>query len=248
MLSSLYMLKLLSVNTKWDLFTDRILALIQKEQPDILCLQEVLSRDIQAYENVMGSKANVYLMGGVAGEYTRSGSYDGMNIAIISKLPVKDVTSEYYAQYHDGTPVTDDESGLPYNRVLASVLVVSGGDEYRIATTHFTWTPHAFPDERQERDLAVFLKLLDGLGDFVLCGDLNAPRGMATFDTLAARYTDHIPAHYTSSLDPELHRLKGSKQLMIDGLFTTPEYECSDVELIFGVSDHAAIRAFLTKR
>jgi hypothetical protein len=45
-----------------------------------------------------------------------------------------------------------------------------------------------------------------------------------------------------TSIDPKLHRA-GALQLMVDGLFTTPGYEASDVMLHTGVSDHCAITA-----
>jgi hypothetical protein len=32
---------------------------------------------------------------------------------------------------------------------------------------------------------------------------------------------------------------------MVDGLFSTPDYNIRDVELVFGVSDHAAVRAIV---
>ncbi len=237
------MLKLLSVNIKWDLFTDRILDLIAKEQPDVLCLQEVLDRDLPAIERAFGATMHFVPMVRIPGHNLRVKESALMGIAIGSKYPLTHICVTPYAQYHDGTALSEDEEVTPYNRLLLSGVITAGGEDYRIATTHFTWTPHGFPDARQERDLAKLLPLLADLGDFVLCGDLNAPRGMATFAALAERYRDNIPPEYTTSIDPDLHRLKGSKQLMIDGLFSTPEYRSSDVALLFGVSDHAAIRA-----
>ncbi len=240
------MLKLLSVNIKWDLFTDRILDLIAKEQPDVLCIQELLDRDASLLEEAFGAPLHKVPMAKVDGMYTRSGQSGLMCVALGSRLPLSDIRIDHYARYHDGT-VLADEVHAPYNRLLLSGVVTAGGEDYRIATTHFTWTPHAAPDARQEADLAKFLPLLADLGDFVLCGDLNAPRGMATFAALAERYRDNIPPEYTTSIDPDLHRLKGTKHLMIDGLFSTPEYRCSDVALRFGVSDHAAISAQIEK-
>ena len=67
-------------------------------------------------------------------------------------------------------------------------------------------------------------------------------------------YTDTIPANYTSSLDKTLHR-KGDDpsrahlftDFMVDYLFTKPDYQASDVRLEFGISDHAAVVATISK-
>jgi endonuclease/exonuclease/phosphatase family metal-dependent hydrolase len=89
------------------------------------------------------------------------------------------------------------------------------------------------------------MEKLSGLPDFILTGDFNAPRGRATWDTLAAKYKDNIPARYTSSIDPS-HRA-GESPYVVDGIFTTPEYEARNVELHEGISDHKAVTATVVK-
>jgi len=89
--------------------------------------------------------------------------------------------------------------------------------------------------------------VLETLGDFVLAGDFNAPRGKEIFSLLAERYTDNIPQKYTSSIDGTLHKA-GPLPYMIDGIFSTPLYEVVDVEMVCGVSDHCAFKAFVTKK
>jgi endonuclease/exonuclease/phosphatase family metal-dependent hydrolase len=90
------------------------------------------------------------------------------------------------------------------------------------------------------------LELLDDRS-LVLCGDFNAPRGKEIFSRLAAHWTDHVPLAHTTSLDPVLHRA-GALQLMVDGIFSTPDYDVSGVRLHQGVSDHCAITARIGKR
>jgi hypothetical protein len=53
---------------------------------------------------------------------------------------------------------------------------------------------------------------------------------------------------YITSIDADLHRDgdKVRKPLMVDGLFTSPIYKCSNVRLQNGVSDHMAIVAEIT--
>ena len=89
---------------------------------------------------------------------------------------------------------------------------------------------------------ALFVKQAKTLGEFVFCGDTNAPRGKEAFDLIAKEFKDNIPTKYTSSLDPLLHRVKGLNY-MIDCLFTTSGYIATDVKLKDGVSDHMAVVA-----
>jgi hypothetical protein len=79
-----------------------------------------------------------------------------------------------------------------------------------------------------------------------LFGDFNAPRGKEIFSIFTEKLKDNIPLNYETSLDENLHRA-GKLTYMVDGCFTTPEYVASDVELRFGVSDHAAVLATITK-
>ena len=98
----------------------------------------------------------------------------------------------------------------------------------------------------QLEDVENMLALVKGLGEIVLVGDFNAPRGGETFSRIAKHYKDNIPAKYATSIDQHLHKVKGL-QYMVDGLFTTPAYSASDVKLVDGVSDHMAIVANMHK-
>jgi endonuclease/exonuclease/phosphatase family metal-dependent hydrolase len=99
--------------------------------------------------------------------------------------------------------------------------------------------------EKQTQDLKALLAILEKIPEFVLTGDFNAPRGRETGDTIAAKYKDNIPEHYTSSIDP-MHRA-GELPYVVDGIFTTPQYLASNVELHLGVSDHKAVTATIAK-
>jgi len=131
-------------------------------------------------------------------------------------------------------------------KVLTSVEIEKGGATFRVATTHFTWSEKGEASDLQKEDLGKLFPLLEGLREFVLCGDFNAPRGRTTFDAIAAKYKDNIPLEYTTSIDGSMHRA-GNLPYMVDGLFTTPEYQASNVALNSGVSDHLAITATIHK-
>ena len=75
--------------------------------------------------------------------------------------------------------------------------------------------------------------------------DTNAPRGTFIFDDLAKNYKDNIPESLSSTLDPILHRAKGI-EYVVDCVFSTKNYEVSDVKIHEGVSDHKGISGILT--
>jgi endonuclease/exonuclease/phosphatase family metal-dependent hydrolase len=90
------------------------------------------------------------------------------------------------------------------------------------------------------------LGILKDKRQYVLCGDFNASRGGEIYKTLSQCMKDNVPLSYDTSIDPERHRIKGLRA-MVDGLFTTPVYGVSDVRLHFGVSDHGALEAVVSR-
>ena len=175
-----------------------------------------------------------------------------MGVAILTKLPVTKTLAQYYKGDPDNLPVfvkyveggADNMAG-----VLLSVSIDVSGISYTLGTTHFTWTDKGAADDRQRRDLKSLFEKLDTFTDgIVFAGDLNAPRGREIFDEIAKRFKDNIPPEYETSLDQDLHRAPEEvKHLMVDGLFSTPEYSVTNASLNFGVSDHAAIVADIAK-
>lgn len=181
-----------------------------------------------------------------------------VGLGIFSRLPIR----EKFEKYYNGDRTRVGEMRLDMNAfqqhdlkcgVLAFCDIEKDGAVFRIGTTHFTWTPKGLPSDFQRLDLGVMLGHLQESGEFVLTGDFNAPRGGEIFGEIAARYQDNIPLHYATSLDIDLHvagklRPQELADKMVDGVFSTPGYQVSDVELHTGVSDHCAITAIVSKK
>ena len=135
---------------------------------------------------------------------------------------------------------------------LVSATVSLGAVAFTVCTTHFTWSEEGKATEEQRADMRALLALLEAKKEFVLCGDFNAPRGGEIFEMLSSRYTDNVPPQYKTSIDVNIHRAGRQRphelaDKMVDGLFTTPEYRCTSVELVNGVSDHMAVVAEIAK-
>lgn len=247
-------IKLVSVNIELNNHLDRVRGFLEQEKPDVVCLQEVYKSDLQDFAKefdmqlVFGHMSN---MGkGERAMYTMPPFFP-YGVGILSALPIQDIQTRYYRGTEEEVRTKpfsgnskDDAHPLLY------VTVQKESKDFTIGTTHFTWSPDGKADDAQRRDIENLLSILEGIPEFILCGDFNAPRGGEIFDAIAQRYTDNIPAEYTTSIDTDLHR-DGEKirhkSLMVDGLFTTPQYECSNVRLARGVSDHCAIVAEVKK-
>jgi endonuclease/exonuclease/phosphatase family metal-dependent hydrolase len=235
-------LRLISLNVEQDRHLQRQQAFFAEQQPDVLCLQEVLEADYLIWRETYGGFGAFAPMCRIANS---RGGEDTLGIAIIARHPL---TALKYSTYRGGgsplafyimnqTPQT-----VLKRSVLIATLHPDAGPPVTIATTHFTWSPDGQASDDQRDDLNLLFDILGDHQHLVLCGDFNAPRGGEIFSAIAARYHDHVPQHFKTSIDAERH-YAGDLEILVDGLFTTDHYVASDVRLVGGVSDHLAIVA-----
>ncbi len=234
--------KLVSINVELNRHNDSVASFLARERPDVICLQEVLESEMPHYGETLGMEGRFEPMAlhqlpkfrGVAGL-----SETPFGLAIFSRYPAV-FSVDYYCGSPNEIPKMRDPLE-PINRMLLSAKCEVGGRSFVIGTTHFTWTPDGSVSEAQRRDLGGLIAALARHPEVVLCGDFNAPRGGEVWSELASRYKDNIPIAYDSSLDPVLHRTRGTRRLLVDGLFSTPAYRVSEARLVEGVSDHKAV-------
>ncbi|MSU56333.1 MAG: hypothetical protein EXS51_03440 [Candidatus Taylorbacteria bacterium] len=241
-------IKLISLNIERDMHYDTALPFLRREFADVVCLQEILERDLPHFEEALGMKG-MYISTSYAdkGRHTGALAQEGVQTgnALFTKLPKQQEGVLYYYGSPDVVPKVTDP--LPQGRddhsrgVVLWARVTSGEHSFTIGTVHFTWTPEGhIVSLAQRQDIEVLLAKLKEFPDFILCGDFNAPRGLPIWEKLAERYADNIPPEYTTSIDQKLH-LKSGIMYVVDGLFSSPEYRVSDVRLVEGVSDHKAV-------
>jgi endonuclease/exonuclease/phosphatase family metal-dependent hydrolase len=249
--------KLLSLNIERSKHLELVGSFVAAEKPDALCLQELMEKDIPVLERALGGTCAAYFpMARLSDEHP--GEVYGLGI--LSTLRAQTTGKNHYVGPFAELPTSSPTDRSTFNNGQRAVLwcdFEKEGTTLRVATTHFTWTPNAAPDDAQRRDVQALLSALEPLSEFVLTGDFNAPRGGEIFANIAARFTDNVPARYTWSLDRNLHRAgtkleKSARRiglggLMVDGVFSTPGFLVSDVEVHEGVSDHCAITATVTK-
>jgi exonuclease III len=243
-------MKLISLNIENNLHYETVLPFIKKERPDVICFQEVLEEDFEFLKRELDLNGIFCCF-----SYIKSKSYlqlrgKKQGVAIFSKNIVNSGSIFYYGQENNILkPFTEYMSDEKFTKNYALIWAnIKNNDNiiYKIITTHLPVTKEGESSPFQIEVASNLLSTLSTLGELVLCGDMNAPRGSKTFSMLEKNYKDNIPEEYKTSIDQNLHRVKGI-QFMVDGLFTTPTYKASNVKLVDGVSDHMAIVAEILK-
>lgn len=243
-------ISLVSINIERAKHYDRIFPFLMSAKPDVICFQELYERDIPMFERELGGSMLFAPMGNHPTDPPEEGAaLEG--VGILTHLPITSNQARYYIGNANDAR-TEEASRRSAHRAVLFADIEKDGEIFTVATTHFTWTHDGRPNDEQRAHIVPLCSLLDEKKSFVLTGDFNAPRGTEIFTILAGKYTDNIPVEYVWSLDLNLHRA-GNGQLqsdsaaqglhgyMVDGLFSTREYEVTNVRLQDGLSDHMAV-------
>lgn len=241
-------LKLVSLNIEGHRHLDKIIPFLQAEQPDVVCLQEVFEVDFPTIKHALNMEGQYLPMADVNRPTPHQSHHLGSwGLAQFSRLPIVTQGHEYYVK------IPTENGALPeffagedpnhIHRVVAWIEVEQADSLYRIATTHFTWSTAGEATPEQLEHIEKVIAITQSLGEVVICGDFNAPRGRATFERMAQVYTDNIPPEVTSTIDASLHKSGKEIPFVVDVLFSTPQYRVSDVKVVDKVSDHKAIVA-----
>ncbi len=247
-------MKLISINIEKDRHFKEILEFYKKEKPDVFCVQELLEKDLPLLKKELDIECAFQ-----ACRYEIKSPYP-YSIGLKQGIAIfaKNIIDSGYI-FYNGNPEELEKEFDPTNKNDSEALVwvdVKNIDEkiYRYVTVHLPVTFKGESTPYQLEALNGLFKQLDTLGEFILCGDMNTPRGKETFNRLAKKYKDNIPLEYKTSLDKNIHKIglekfitEGIQYYMVDGLFTTKSYQASEVKLIDGLSDHMAIIAEISK-
>ncbi len=236
-------LSLVSLNIERDKHLDLVIPFLKERNADVVCLQELFDADIPRIEEALGARCFFLAQNRYPSE--RGAVAEG--VGIFTRFPVLDARSLRYAGNEGALALfkeggTTEEKSATQLYALAFATIEKDGERFKLATTHFPWTENGEADDLQREAVARMLDLMAGEGELILCGDFNAPRGREIFSAIAEKYKDNVPVRYATSIDGSLHRA-GPLPYMVDGLFSTPGYAVSDVEMICGISDHCALAA-----
>lgn len=242
-------MKLISVNIESNFHTDLVLAFLKRENADVICMQELLEEDVEMFKKELGFECiyrPVSYWKNPVQYPTLMGKKQG--VGIFAKNIVTSGSVFYYGKEENILRPFEEYVNDPQKNYALAWIDTKGNDSliYKFVTTHLPVTDKGSVSPFQLEVTDALISQLDMLGEFVLCGDTNAPRGGETFGRLAQKYKDNIPSEYQTSIDQNLHRVKGI-QFMVDGLFTTPSYTALNVKLVDGVSDHMGVVADVIK-
>lgn len=259
-------LKLISLNIEGHRHLEkRVLPFLQTQQPAAVCLQEVFEVDVAHIEKTLGIRGKYVPMANV-NQVSRhmANALGNWGLYIGSRWPIQSSGFDFYKGQSGQVPVffENNDPNSP-NRAVLWAQVSLGENQGRqrsqgidsfansdqslvIATTHFTWSKNGQTTSVQHRDLDRLLAITRQLPPHILCGDFNAPRGREIFSRLATAYHDNIPLDITTTLDGKLHKA-APLEYVVDGMFSHPDYEVSQVQIVGGVSDHMALVAQVKK-
>jgi len=221
------------------------------EMADVVCVQECTQPIQNALEDL-----GYHTHFGTTVLHDKDGKVVPAGNLFASLIPAVVYTQYYYEPAEELTAFDPSRVRESFKQGLINATLVIDGTEYTIITTHFTWTlDGSAPSKNQKDDLDALLKYTEKLPEHILVGDFNIPRlHNPLYKKLTDVYTDQIPKEFKSSLDKDLHRVGNDPEksilftdYMVDYLFTKGTYTAPHVELIFGVSDHAAIVATIHK-
>jgi endonuclease/exonuclease/phosphatase family metal-dependent hydrolase len=251
-------LKLLSLNIEAHRHLDRVVSLLDDEQPEVICFQEVFEVDIprilkafQQYRRPGATPLSWHYSPMARVTRTSEHIADALGpwgILQATVLPVQGRFHHFYVKKGGATELPiffENNDSNSMDRVVLLMEVMKKSKLYRVATTHFTWSPQGSLTKLQLQNYQVLEQYLDQYPELILCGDFNSPRQGEPnniFNQLARRYRDNIPAEITTTLDGSLHKA-GQLEFVVDGLFTTPEYQVEEVRIVDKVSDHMAVVA-----
>ncbi len=231
---------------------ERVTNFITKSRPDCLALQEMP----ESYGPTLTSLGYHYTFAAMSIEEKDGVPYVA-GIAIATRTPHTARTVIYFGNRGELKNYERNKQPETVTYPYISALVHDGtGVAYQVVTTHLIVTPDGREDDEQNEACVALLAALASEPPHAICGDFNMPRGYNTnYERFTKHYTDTVPTSYTSSLDREFHRCGNRTDLnapifdiyMVDYLFTQDSYRAENVRLEFGISDHAALLADLSK-
>jgi endonuclease/exonuclease/phosphatase family metal-dependent hydrolase len=244
--------KLVSINIEGRKhLEEKVLPFIREQNPDVITLQEVFQEDIKKIEQSTGMKSIFAPMAHVTQVDTPIPENNNIwGTLILSRLPIVGSGYETYFKYQgkDEIPVFVSTKNVEQmNRALSWITVQADGEEMTFATTHFTWSKGGETTPLQEEAYQNLEVILEKIPISVLTGDFNAPRGRKIFTKLAKRYKDNIPQDVVTTIDNVLHKAPEDIMLVVDGLFSSKDYDVSNVQVLSGVSDHMAVIGMVNK-
>src|SRR3989344_53549 len=209
-------MKLISLNIECNRHDDVALSFLKRENADVVCIQEFLEDKFEFYKNELGLEGVFQVTNYADILIYKELAEKREGLAIFAKNIIES-ESMFYAGKEENALISFDKH-----------LEYLHSDNFR--------ANHTLLCASVQDDGKIFKFITTQLPVTI--------EGAVTSYQLEVK--DNIPAEYKTSIDQNLHRVKGI-QFMVDSLFTTPTYKASNVKLVDGGSDHMAIVSDIIK-
>lgn len=244
-------IKILSLNIlEGGIFFDAILELLLREQPDILCLQEVYNgqdhnlsrqyRSIEVLKKHLPSYEHHFSPELLC--VTPEGKVDIGN-AIFSKFPIKRKDTYFFrVQYGEYPQVAPggDWSNHPCNMQSATITV--DGSELNIFNIHGVWGFDGADSPDRLLMSKVIVENIKNSPHTLLMGDFNVQPNTKTIENIERHMTNLFKGELKTSFNlahKDLEKSPGYATAVVDMIFTSPDLKVSKKYVPEGdVSDH----------
>ncbi len=235
-------MKFISINIEGNRHFERILPFVMAEKPDVLALQEVFECDLETIKEACGFQNCVfYPQANITEPNIHLPLRGPWGVAIFANEIVSHEAFYYFGHENGVLATFDNNHPSLIDRVVLVAKTRAAGQDFQVATVHFTWSGGPVVSESQKRDYIVLKEFLSKFDELILCGDLNTPRGAEIWDDLAKTYTDNMLQNIDTTIDKNLHKSGKDIRLVVDALFTSSHYLVSGVRVVSNTSDHMAV-------
>lgn len=235
-------MKFISCNIEGNKHFERILPFVMAEKPDVLALQEIFECDLETIKEASGLKnCFFYPQANIINPNDHLPLRGPWGVAIFANEIVEHEAFYYFGHENGVLATFDNDHPSLIDRVALVAKTRVAGQDFQIATAHFTWSGGPVVSESQKRDYVPLKEFLSKFDELIICGDLNTPRGEEVWDDLAKTYTDNIPQEIDTTIDKNLHKSGKDIRLVVDALFTSAQYGAKNVRVVPNTSDHMAV-------
>lgn len=247
MYTSEMQVKILCLNLfEGGLLWNTIVPFIHRENPDILCLQEVCNGDEKQPINFQSIKRLKALLPDYFSYYSPElfeifpqGQGDGGN-AIYSRFPIlEEKTIFLHEEYRQILRPRREDDFSHYPKNLQSIVVDVGGKKLHVCNMHGIWGLDGADTKERLRMSKLIIKEIKGKKPLVLMGDFNIKPNTKTIEVIESKLTNVFKGEMTTSFNMEHKKNPGYATAVVDMFFASPDIEIVSKSVpTDDVSDH----------
>lgn len=239
-------MKILQLNIWGGKLSRQIVDLLRREQPDVVCLQEVITiaggesfffEDLEEIQKHTGYEHAYHAPSHTFNLMKRKADWGN---AILSRSPFLETADVY--TYGEPIPDFDFLKDTDYNtgRVLQHAIIETENGPLHILNHHgYHVHSHKNGDDETLRQCGLIADYVKGLeGRIVLCGDFNLLPDSSSIELINSFLVNHVIENKVlTTRTPLTHKTEAC-----DFIFTSPDIEVKSFQVLDDiVSDHKAL-------